>query len=693
MSLLPFKKPVRNVFLEPYIAPMLKLGKTIDYIPFAERPGSPQESFQNNVFRVRRVFDVPWHLRWHFMYAMLGDVGIKANQISRRLPTGYSIRDFTSIYDRLSTDKVADIGAENPWLFATSIDSIEGIAFDGKDSMYVGLTKEQLNGDIYNAHKPLANSTVPINYEPPEYDLSSEFSRTKPRKTPKLKSEDTQNFYQKKENTLQRLRYIREEMSNHDIEVVYKDVIHELKQEEKKTIRESKKDTEEKKAEYKHYLRELKKENRIPLKTNFNALKQTIPSRVQATNNATVPGAYPEGTLATMITSFGNVDPTAICKYKLARITVSFENSPFRILSNVTIKTSNEGKEELLNDIFTTFFRMPTAEFLSLPFGAYRYVHQDTSKRYVVQGSNMRLVAQEEILLSWHRVPFIPDSVRTAIGSVNDDWFPISHLALTDNREEFDLNDRIWAAPGTLLLTNVEIKPYKHFFSRRVYDINYKFKYFHATEQDSTGALVSAYSDTNTVIASNPCEPSLRERNKCQKQAKGHNYFLKYLFVNVPGKETNDIKTTTTVSGVTTTTTTATASPFSGTTYPPCALSGAALPTEKCDPSKNVSLFQYELITHDGCPSGRPVYLSSDFDLLFKAPATNHNNCKEGANGAGATGHPALSNLAPITNGSPSLNRTHTLENFATSVNDKHKPTFVTPSVTKAKTPNNRLRK
>lgn len=686
MSLLPFKKPVRNIQFTPYTAPMLKLGAKLDYIPFAERPGSPQESYQNNVFRVRRVFDVPWHLRWHFMYAMLGDVGAEGTKISRRLPMGYTIRDFTSIYDRLDADKINIDAVENPWLFATSIDSIEGVGFDGKDSMYLELTVEQLYGDIHNAHHPAPNSTVPVNQEPPQYDLSSEFSRTKACKTPKLKSEDGQKFYQKKENTLQRLRYIREEISKHDIEVVYKDVIHELKQEEKKTIRESKKDAEEKKTEYKHYLREIKKENRTPLKTNFNALKQKVPARVKATNNATVPGAYPEGTLETnIIAAFDNVDPTAICKYKLARITVSFENVAYRIISNLSISTSNEGKDELLHDVNTTFFRMPTAEFLSLPFGAYRYVHQDTSKRYVVQGSNMRLVAQEEILLSWHRVPFIPDSVRTAIGSVNDDWFPISHLSITDNNDAPHLDNRIWAAPGTLLLTNVEIKPYKHFFSRRVYDINYKFKYFHATEQDSTGALVSAYSDVNTVKASDPCKPSERTRDVCQRQAKGHNYFLKYLFVNVPGKQTNDIKTTTTVDGVTTTTTTATATPYSGTTYPPCAISGSKIPTEKCDPSTNVSLFQYELITHDGCPSGRPVYLSSNFDLLFKAPGHLDNNCTNNT-------HPA-STPTPVSGGLPALKRTHTLENFATTVNDKHKPTFVTPSVTKAKTPNNRLRK
>ena len=692
MSLLPFKLPVREKFGVPYIAPMLRLGQQIDYIPFAERPGSPQESYQNNVFKIRRVFDVPWHLRWHFMYAMLGDVGSNATKIKRRLPMGYTIRDFTSVYDKLGDDKIQDlVKVENPWLFATSIDAVEGVGFDGKDSMYIGLTVPQLYGDIHNAHHPEPNSTIPVNQQPPEYDILTEFSSTKPIKTPKIKSQDGQKFYQNKENTLQRLRYIREEMSKHDIEIVYKDIIHELKKEEKKTIRESKKDTEEKKAEYKHYLRAVKQENKIPLNTNFDALKKLVPSRVFAPQNANVPGAYPEGTLETLIADNGNRDPLALCKYKLARITVSFENSAFRIVSDIATQAGgNSGQDELLNDIFTTFFRMPTAEFLSLPFGAYRYVHQDTSKRFVVQGSNMRLVAQEEILLSWHRVPFIPDNVRTAIGSVNDDWFPISHLDLTENTAPSHRDHRIWAAPGTLLLTNVEIKPYKHFFSRRVYDINYKFKYFHATEQNEHGVLVPAYSDTNTIKASNPCKPSERTRDVCQRQAKGHNYFLKYLFVNVPGKSTNDIKTTTTISGVTTTTTTASASPYSGTTYPPCDLSEEATPTTMCDPSANVSLFQYELITHDGCPSGRPVYLSSEFDLLFQAPANEHNNCKDGDQGD----HPALANSSsPVLGAKPNLKRTHTVRNFATNINDKHKPTFVTPSVTKAKTPNNRLRK
>lgn len=690
MSLLPFKQPSRAGDTDPYIAPMLLLGNTIDYIPFAERPGSPQETFQNAVFRVRRVFDVPWHLRWHFMYAMIGDVGTTgADKIARRLPAGYSVRDFTSIYDR-PKDATFEAGKlENPWLFASSIDSVEGVGFDGKDSLYVGLTKEQLFGDITNANKPSSNAQPVANQEPPEYNITSEFSSEKRKPSRPIKSEDSQNFYQNKNSTLQRLRFIREEISKHDIAVVYKDVIRELKNEEKKIIKESKKEAEEKKQEYKTYLSEIKKENKKPIKSNFNALVKGLPTRIQATNNPDVKGAYPETSLVDLVLVNGNVDPLALCKYKLARITVSFENLAYRIVSDLKGST-NLGQEELAHDVNTTFFRMPTAEFLSLPFGAYRYVDAEPSKRYVVQGSNMRLIAQEEILLTWHRVPFIPDAVKSAIGSVNDDWFPISHLTIPDAQQSVDLNQRIWAAPGTLLLTNVEIKPYKHFFSRRVYDINYKFKYFHASEMLSDGTLQHAYSDKVTTTASHPCKPATRDRKTCQKQAKGHNYFLKYMFVNVTDKTTNDVKTTKTVDGVTTTTTTSTGNPFSGTTYQTCSVSGALTPNEKCDPAKNTALFDYELITHDGCPTGRPVYLSSDFYKLFYAPANTGNGCSLGPL---TNFHPALTPTTPVSGQSPSLVVSHNHAEFSTTINDAQKPNFVTPTVTKAKTPNNRLRK
>jgi hypothetical protein len=698
MSLLPFREPTHQDDGKPYVSELITNALGVDYIPYAERPTSPTEGFQNNVFRAKRTFDVPWHLRWHFMYAMIGDHSSKDGNIKRRLPFGYSIRGFTSIYDRRGD--VDDFNPiDNPWLFATSIDSVEGIGFDGKDSFYIGLTNNQLFGDIHNANKPLPDAVNPVNEQKPKNRYNKRSKTSNPRLRLKntyedyINAETSSNENERAETSINKLRFVREKLTKHETSIVYKDVIKELKLEEKERLQKEKETKEEQKKAYKTFLKQIKEENKKPLTTNFNALKKgNLPVFTTASENAEVPGAFPEGTLDTLLKNYNNVDPTSTCKYKLARITVSFENVQYRIISKLAEKAGqgNTGEEELLNDIFTTYFRMPTAEFLSLPFGAYRYVDLDDSKRHVVQGSNMRLIAQEEILLTWSKVPYIPDAVRTAIGSVNDDWFPISHLAIEDKLPP-DLDNRLWAAPGTLLCTNIEIKPYKGFFSRRNYDINFKFKYFHATEPNSEGKLEQAYSDTIVTMASDPCKPSGGDRKVCQKQAKGHNFFLKYLFVNVTGKTTNDVKKTTNNSGEITTTITEPGNPYSGDTQSPCSFDGKSFTYKKCDPQKNTSLFVYEYITHDGCPTGKPVYPSSNFRLLFLAPSRADNNC----GGSSTKNHPALGTGTIIagenSGGDPFASLpSHSYLNFSTPVNNVAP---VMGSVTKPITKNNRLRK
>lgn len=688
MALLPFKTNDENG--NPlFVSSKIIKGQNLEFIPYAERPNSPQESFVNGVFRVRRTYDVPWHMRWHFMYAMLGDSGLEQDgKINRRVPHGYHIRDFPSIYDNFNPGDDLLGGMEttlpSPWLFANAIESVEPIAFDGKDSMYLILTEEQLFGDLVNANLTPVNggeSPPPVSGESPV--ISKEVKRQRIRSNPKSLGEEnlTRQGNSMVNPGIKRLRFVREQLTKHQVKIVYKDVIREIKKEEKRRIKNEKISPEERKKSYQQFVKDLKKENKKPLQSShkkFNALKGEFggnyPDMVSGEDPLYVgenapPYAFPEGVFEQDGPLHGKLDATAVCKYKLARITVSYENVQHRIRQSQS--SAWAGIEELVYDSFMTFYRLPTAEVLSLPLGAFRFYDKDPSKRYVVTGSNMRLESQEEIMITWHQVPFVPDAVRSHIGKVNDNWFPIGHLHIADNSTEIDLNKRVFAAPGTLLLTNVELKPSKGFFSRRIYDINYKFKYFHATED---GEL--AYSDDIFIKASHPCDPN-GSQLVCQKMAKGHNFFLRYLFYNPKANQTEDA-----TSGDIQKT-------FIYTVSGECALSGASNVYEKCsDPFAGVNYIR-QYITHDGCPTGRPVYASANFDELFMTPVG-----AEGCNTDIAGNAPVVSgvNPGPIAF-SAKEKTTRKGTSFNTTLNDHLKAKMIKPTIQKPSTRNPRLRK
>jgi len=692
MALLPFKTKDENG-KDLYVAPLIKKGQDIPFIPYAERPGSPQESFTNGVFRARRTFDVPWHLRWHFMYAMLGDSGLTQDgKIERRIPHGYYIRDFSSIYDKADKDGGDPLGEPNtlpqPWLYANAIDSIEPVAFDGKDSLYIMLTLDQMAGDIANAGKPPAHpdTNTPVSGSPKAKEVETKKKSRSPSGR-NAKSFGEENSKRYANAGIRRLRYMREQLSKHQIQVVYKDIIKEIKKQEKLEILQSEATPEVKKENYKNFVRALKQENSKPLsipKKAFYVVKEDFgggvgyPDIIDGSDPLYVeegvpPNTFPESLFAADGPFDGKLDQTAVAKYKLARITVTYENVQYRIRESNA--SSYMGLEELVNDCFMTFYRLPTAEVLSLPFGAFRFFDKDPEQRYVVTGSNMRLESQEEIMITWHGVPFVPDAVRTHIGKINDNWFPIGHVQVADNEEGLNPNKRVFAAPGTLLLTNVELKPYKGFFSRRLYDINYKFKYFHASED---GEL--AYSEELFIKASHPCDP-MGSLQVCQKMAKGHNFFLKFKYFNPKTGKAED---------------TLNSGQSSGWNYKvsgECALSGQAPSVyEKCsDPLEGTSYIR-QYITSDGCPSGNPIYQSVNFDELFLTPAD-----PAGCDGSIA-GNVPTSNVVSGSEPLPLVftskaDRTRRGTSFQTTVNDHLKAKMVKPSLQKPPTKNPRLRK
>src|SRR5581483_7616770 len=98
-------------------------------LTYAERPGSPEESFASQTGRVRRTFDVPWPQRWTFCQAMLG-----WSEFVQTAPGyGYISRTPPQAYDAIGRIATGENGQGfQPWLYASSIERMEGVGLPGQ---------------------------------------------------------------------------------------------------------------------------------------------------------------------------------------------------------------------------------------------------------------------------------------------------------------------------------------------------------------------------------------------------------------------------------------------------------------------------------------------------------------------------------------------------------------------------------
>jgi len=214
----------------------------------------------------------------------------------------------------------------------------------------------------------------------------------------------------------------------------------------------------------------------------------------------------------TQVTEIPTGTKLKISRYKQARITIGYEAVTYDVLTDAEMKGS--GEETLKR--FVTVFRQPTAEFLTLPQGAFRWVEYNDFGTVAldstgspcglkVTGSTGRIISAQEIVLVHHKVPGVPQALNTHIGCVND-------------REWKELR----AQKGQLLLANVELKPYRWLDNQKLFDITYKFKFFDPDPEATAKAVQSA-------------KPDL---------ARGHNWFLQYYPSNLcQGAATPDPET------------------------------------------------------------------------------------------------------------------------------------------------------
>lgn len=192
---------------------------------------------------------------------------------------------------------------------------------------------------------------------------------------------------------------------------------------------------------------------------------------------------------------------------ELAKVTLNYEALPYRLVSDTDMMTLNEwlsgfsGVPDESKSLarYVSKFVQPSAEYFALPFGKFYWVLDDDSVPPVTGSQLGYIVPSMEIAYTWHQVPklqtvaaappsyAVPDAIRKTLGSVNNDTF--------DGYEK-----------GTLLLTSVEVKPYRWIGGAHYSDITYKMKHLKQTKP---------FNKTTKV-----------QGEEYSGEARGHNWFL-----------------------------------------------------------------------------------------------------------------------------------------------------------------------
>jgi hypothetical protein len=172
-------------------------------------------------------------------------------------------------------------------------------------------------------------------------------------------------------------------------------------------------------------------------------------------------------------------------RYKQARVTINYESLGFPVRNDDSMPTIDGGfpDESSLQRYVTRVF-VPATDFFQLPYGAYSWVsdNQPTAQTFG------RMISRLDTVYTYHAVPGVPLAVFTHLGKLNN--------AIFDG-----------VGPETMYLTAIEMVPYRDASGQRVFDFNYRMRYFLPD-----GAAFAKFNG-------NPVTP-------------GHNCFLRYLANN-----------------------------------------------------------------------------------------------------------------------------------------------------------------
>jgi hypothetical protein len=211
------------------------------------------------------------------------------------------------------------------------------------------------------------------------------------------------------------------------------------------------------------------------------------------------------------------VDNNNIYQYEIARITVGYQALTYRVMDDkrmlnqatliddvdgvtyaipaATDAYGNPDESSLLR--YVSRHIQPNTEYLRLPGGQMKWATNTSGGNTNVSSGALgmgKIISTAEIQYTWHQVPIIPDHIYKYVGCVNNDGYLTSQGTLldmptgpppfSDNCPGLDQPRNF--APGTLLLTGIELKPYRQITGHYAYDITYRMKFFSALLADGT---------------------------------------------------------------------------------------------------------------------------------------------------------------------------------------------------------------
>jgi hypothetical protein len=201
-----------------------------------------------------------------------------------------------------------------------------------------------------------------------------------------------------------------------------------------------------------------------------------------------VPPPFPNEDLPNMRDRSQLPDATDIAAYAFAKIQVLYETPTYEVVPDDQMARDAFGYPAEYNlTRFVTKYIQAAASAFTIPTATLRYVdHATPASTTVVPGYPSIIEPKSDLILIWHHVPQAAVGMRLI--NPTAPVFPIDKSIGKVNKETF-----AGLPAGTVLLDNVSPKPIRSAVGDRLWDLEFRFKFFNPVAvqvTNSTGTSV-----------------------------------------------------------------------------------------------------------------------------------------------------------------------------------------------------------